>query len=127
MLKELPPRDVNLLTWLTSDKYRDKVLADQKNGKMSIQQKILKKTLPCIIPAGRFSYRRGSQLIEHSGFLPFDIDFQDNGHVTNFDDLKTQISHIKNVAYCGLSVRGNGFWGLIPIPKSTAEEHKLKI
>jgi len=29
--------------------------------------------------------------------------------------LKEQICKIRNVAYCGLSVSGNGFWGLIPI------------
>ena len=89
-------------------------------------QKLIKKSLPCITPGGRFRYRRGSELIEHSGFMPFDVDFQDNKHITNFTDLKEQISHIKNVAYCGLSVRGNGFWGLVPIQKSTPDEHKLR-
>jgi hypothetical protein len=64
--------------------------------------------------------------MQHSGFLQFDIDFQDNSHISNFKDLKIQISHIVCVAYCGISVRGKGFWGLVPIPKCSIDEHKLR-
>jgi VirE N-terminal domain/Primase C terminal 2 (PriCT-2) len=119
------PADVNLLSWLTSDKYRERV-----EQLRSIQdedlQKTIKKSLPAITPAGLFSYRDEKHLIEHSGFLAFDIDFADNEHISNFNELKEQISHVVCVAYCGLSVRGKGFWGLIPIPKSTPEEHKYR-
>jgi len=116
-------RDVSLLAWLRSDKYRAKV--EMIRGlKDEDDQKAIKKTLPCITPSGRFSYRNEKGLIEHSGYLAFDIDFQDNTHISNFDDLKDQVSHLKNVAYCGLSVRGKGFWGLVPIPISTPEEHR---
>ena len=44
----------------------------------------------------------------------------------NFNELREQISHIASVAYCGLSVRGKGFWGLVPIPKSTPDIHKQR-
>lgn len=43
-------------------------------------------------------------------------------HITNFPKLKQEISFIENVAYCGLSVSGNGFWGLVPI--THPEKHK---
>lgn len=119
------PQDVNLLDWLTSDKHRAKV-----ENLRSIQdenlQKVVKKTLPAITPSGVFSYRDEKHLIEPSGFLAFDIDFTDNQHISNFDKLKEQISHVVCVAYCGLSVRGKGFWGLFPIPKSTPAEHKYR-
>lgn len=119
------PQDVNLLSWLTSDKYRNQV-----ENLRSIQdedlQDTIKKSLPCITPSGRFTYRDEKHLIEHSGFIAFDVDLKDNKHITNFDELKTQLSHIKEVAYCGISVRGRGYWGLIPIPKSTPEEHKQR-
>ena len=119
------PADVNLLSWLTSDKYRNQV-----EQLRSIQdenlQKVIKKSLPAITPAGVFSYRDEKHIIKHSGFMAFDIDFADNQHISNFDKLKEQISHVVCVAYCGLSVRGKGFWGLVPIPKSTPAEHKYR-
>jgi len=119
------PADVNLLSWLTSDKYRNQV-----EQLRSIQdedlQKTIKKSLPAITPAGRFSYRDEKHIIEHSGFMAFDIDFADNKHISNFSELKEQIAHVICVAYCGISVRGKGFWGLVPIPKSTPEEHKFR-
>lgn len=119
------PADVNLLSWLTSEKYRNQV-----EQLRSIQdenlQKIIKKSLPAITPAGLFSYRDEKHLIEHSGFLAFDIDFADNKHISNFNELREQIAHVICVAYCGISVRGKGFWGLVPIPKSTPDEHKFR-
>lgn len=119
------PQDVNLLDWLTSGKYRYKVeqlRTIQDEG----LQKVIKKSLPAITPAGVFSYRDEKHIIEHSGFLAFDVDLADNKHISNFNELKVQISHVVCVAYCGLSVRGKGFWGLVPIPKSTPAEHKYR-
>ena len=72
------------------------------------------------------TYRAEKNLIDHSVFLVFDIDYSDNKHISNFSELREQVSHIKNVAYCGLSVSGKGFWGLVPIPKSTPEIHKQR-
>lgn len=119
------PKEVNLLTWLTSDKHREKVEQIRQIQDEGLQKDI-KKTLPAITPAGTFSYRKADGLLQHSGFIAFDVDLADNLHISNFDDLKNQISHIANVAYCGLSVRGKGYWGLVPIPASTPEEHKWR-
>ena len=119
------PKDINLLTWLNSDKHRGKVEEIRSIQDEGIQ-KAIKKTLPAITPCGLFSYRDEKHLIEHSGFLVFDIDFADNTHISNFDTLKEQISHVICVAYCGLSVRGKGFWGLVPITISTPEVHKYR-
>jgi hypothetical protein len=123
--KATTPADVSLLSWLTSDKHREKVEQIRSIQDEDLQ-KTIKKTLPAITPSGVFSRRDTDHFTEHSGFLTFDIDFQDNRHITNFDNLKEQISHIASVAYCGLSVRGRGFWGLVPIPKSTPEIHKKR-
>lgn len=120
--KTTTPKSVNLLGWLTSKKYYSKV-----NDIRSIQdenlQRVIKKSLPAITPSGVFRYRSMKHLIQHSGFIAIDIDFDDNKHIVNFSELKNQLSHIENVAYCGLSVRGKGLWALIPIPKSTPEIH----
>ena len=123
--KGTTPQDVNLLSWLTSDKYRAKV-EEIRSIQAEDLQKVIKKSLPAITPAGLFSYRDEEHLKKHSGFLAFDIDFADNQHISNFSELKEQISHVVCVAYCGISVRGKGFWGLVPIPKSTPEDHRYR-
>lgn len=108
------PQPVKLITWLTSSQHRDAVerirdISDKTKRDM------LKAKLPGITPSGLFTYRSADKLIKHSGFLQFDIDFKGNSHITNYPALKAQICKIPNVAYCGLSVSGTGFWGLVPI------------
>jgi len=108
------PQPVNLLLWLTSKKYAEKVNAIRNEKDKAIRDTI-KATLPAITPSGLFTYRAARCLVTHSGFIQFDIDFKGNSHITNYQGLKKEISKIVNVAYCGLSVSGTGFWGLIPI------------
>jgi hypothetical protein len=108
------PQPVNLLLWLTSKKYAEKVNAIRKEEDKAVRDTI-KATLPAITPSGIFSYRAARCLIAHSAFIQFDIDFKENSHISNYEDLKTEICKIVNIAYCGLSVSGTGFWGLIPI------------
>lgn len=114
--EEKHPRNVNLLTWLTSTKYQDKVEAirsiDDKKKRDAI-----KATLPAITPSGIFSYRSQSKLIQHSGLIQIDIDLtKKNLSIRNWDDLKFELIKIPNIAYLGASVSGRGYWGLIPIP-----------
>ena len=108
------PRPVNLLQWLTSPKY-----ASQVNAIRSIadkeQRDRMKATLPAITPSGLFTRRSKEGLIRHSGLIQFDIDLKGNESIRNYGNLKNEICKIPNVAYCGLSVSGKGFWGLIPI------------
>jgi hypothetical protein len=115
------PTDVNLLLWLTSKKYSLEVEKIRNTADKKIRDK-LKSKLPAITPSGLFSKRNSNSLIKHSGFIQIDIDFKDNIHIKNYSDLKKQISNIREVAYCGLSVSGNGYWGLIPISEPT--KHK---
>ncbi|MBW7840793.1 MAG: hypothetical protein H3C36_14405, partial [Chitinophagaceae bacterium] len=103
------PKDVNLLTWLYSDKYADKVLAIRELSDKKERDKI-KATLPAVTPGGTFSERRATGLINHSGLLQFDVD-----GVQDIKTTKQKICSLPNVAYCGLSVSGRGLWGLIPI------------
>jgi hypothetical protein len=119
------PKPVNLMTWLTSAKYKVQV-EKIRNSKDKLEKAILKKQLPAITPSGTFSHRAINGLILHSGLLAFDIDFKGNEHINNYFDLKTQLSNVKNIAYCGLSVSGNGFWGLIPIKWPDKHESHFK-
>jgi len=119
------PKSINLLSWLKSEKYRKKVerirlITDKA------ERDAIKATLPAITPSGIFSYRSAKNLVKHTGFIQFDIDLKGNESVGNFHELKEQISRIKNVAYCGLSVSGTGFWGLIPIAYPDKHDLHLK-
>lgn len=115
------PRTVNMLSWLKTSVYREQVEAIRAIGDKKERDK-LKAGLPAITPSGTFSRRASEALIQHSGLIQFDVDFQDNRHVKNYDGLKGQLCNISNVAYCGLSVSGMGYWGLVPIKHP--EQHK---
>ena len=115
------PRTVNLLQWLTSDKYKSKVEQIRLLNDKAERDKI-KATLPAITPSGIFTYRKEENLLKHSGFIQFDIDLKGNEAIENYAELKKQLCNIKNVSYCGLSVSGRGYWGLMPI--AYPEKHK---
>jgi len=119
------PKQVNLLSWLQSDKYKDKVDRIRAIEDKTIRDE-LKATLPAITASGVFSYRAKKNMLKHSGFIAIDIDFKGNETIGNFSELKTQICNIKNVAYCGLSVSGRGYWCLIPIAYPDKHEQHFK-
>ena len=108
------PRPVNLFTWLINRKYRDRVLAIRAEPDKH-QRDAIKATLPAITPSGEFTYRQVSDMIQHSKLIQFDIDQKDNALISNYAELKNQIAKLPFVAYCGLSVSGTGYWGLVPI------------
>jgi hypothetical protein len=121
-VKGTEPRPVNLLTWLTSDKYKQEVdiirQTEDKDARATLKQR-----LPAITPSGQFTKRNLDGLVNHSGLLCIDIDYQDNKHIGNYSELKKHLCNIKNFAYVGLSVSGNGFYCLMPI--SQPDKHKL--
>lgn len=105
------PRDINLLSWLQSDKYKDEVLRirtieDKK------ERNLQKLQLPAITPSGTFSRKENDALLQHSGLMQIDID-----GVEDPEDIKRKLSRVVNVAYAGLSVSGRGVWGLVPITR----------
>lgn len=119
------PSEVYLQDWLFSDEFKEEVqLIRSTEDKARRNQ--LKSFLPAVTPSGTFSRRATNCLLKHSGFTQFDIDAQDNLHITNFPDLKKQLAKLPEVIYCGLSVSGNGFWGLVRIacPKHHQEHFK---
>jgi hypothetical protein len=115
------PATLKLLTFLKSRKYKNQV--DEIRGLNDKSARDEKKALlPAITPSGTFSYRKASGLLNHTGLLQVDIDFKDNEHIKNYDSLKDQLKNISNIAYCGLSVSGQGYWLLIPI--AYPEKHR---
>lgn len=110
------PRPIKMITWLTNAKYQpvvDRIRAESDKSKRDAE----KATLPAITPSGDFEYRSASKLKPngHSRLIQFDIDLKDNPHIRNYTYLKSQIAKLPFVAYCGLSVSGTGYWGLVPI------------
>jgi hypothetical protein len=115
------PKTVNLLAWLNSTKYKDKVdlirsLDDKK------ERGLIKSTLPAITPSAILKNRKRDiplkeKLISHTGFIQIDIDLTGgNIEISNWNELKDEISKLPQIAYFGLSASGRGYWGLIPIP-----------
>lgn len=118
----IDPKSVNLLNWLTSDKY-----ADQIQTLRSLEDKVargrIKASLPAITVSGIFHpSRKEENLVKHSGLICIDIDLKGNEHIANFTALREQLFHIENVAYAGLSASGKGFFLVIPIAYS--KRHK---
>ena len=75
------------------------------------QQKELKLRLPAITPAGVFTRRRSDCIREYSGFMSIDIDGL-NGMT---EQTKRSLDGFPGLAYCGISVRGNGLFLLLKI------------
>ena len=116
-------KKVNLLDWLKSDKYLNQQNA-VRNAIDDAEQDRLKSMVPCITPCGVFSgSKTKSNLVKHTGLIAIDIDFKDNEHLKNFSSLKNEFSKMSNVAYCGYSIRGKGYWLLIPI--AYPEKHEM--
>ncbi len=121
------PVTITIGQWLKSTKYKKQVEQIRAENDKKKRDK-LKATLPAITPSGQFSYREEKYLINHSGLIQFDIDFKENQHIRNYLQLKEQLCKVQNIAYCGLSVSGNGFWGLIPIAYPTKhKEHFMAL
>lgn len=108
------PKKIKLLTWLTSAKYAKEVAKIRATEDKATRDK-LKAKLPAATISGIFSKRCKTGLFQHSGLIAIDIDGKDNEHIGNFDDLKAELCKVKNVAYCGLSVSGRGYFVIIPI------------
>ena len=113
---------VNLLEWLTTDLFKDKILY-LRSLKTKEERDKCKSKLPVITPSGLFKNRIAEiELVKHSGLLAFDVDWKENLHITNYSDLKKQLSNIPNIAYCGLSASATGYWGLVKIAQ--IDKHK---
>ena len=117
--KDTESRSIPLRGWLTSPDYMDeqmKIRAIENKD----ERKRLKAMMPAITPSALLNHRKGEttdeqKLISYSGFMQIDIDFKDNTHLPNWSELMKRLSKVKNIAYLGESVSGQGYWGLIPV------------
>jgi hypothetical protein len=122
----LTARPCRLADLLLEPTFKDKVLAIRAE-KDPARQKEMKKQLPCFTASGLFGNPvNAKNLQEHSGFICIDLDAHDNEGVEDFTSLKDRIHEIPYVQYCGLSVRGNGFFCLIPIKDPSKHRRYFK-
>lgn len=78
----------------------------------------IKRGLPCIIPQGVCPTAKNDGFTSYTDILCLDIDGDES---LDLDALKAFFSQLKFVAYCGLSLGGQGLFVLIPI--ATHERH----
>lgn len=108
-----PKKEVNLWDYLHDDSFRDKVETIRKTTDLE-KRKQLKAALPAICPSVLLKgERKIANVVSQTGLLQFDIDGKENPSIHDFGELRNQISRLREVAYCALSVSGQGVWGLV--------------
>ena len=110
---------IDLNGFLDNDIYKQDVTEIRLKNNPTIVKR-MKLALPCVTVSGVFRKRCSTGLLKHSGLLGIDIDANDNPHISSFDELRSRLTQIKNVAYCGRSVY-SGYFAIIPI--SHPEKH----
>ena len=80
------------------------------------RQSEMKKKLPGATFSGVFSPKRGADhLTQHSGYICIDIDAQDNPQFDHPSQMLALLKTRPEVAYAALSIRGKGYYALIPL------------
>lgn len=75
-----------------------------------------KRRLPQAAISGVFAPTRAVKNIkQYSGLISIDVDSKENPDITNWEELKTQLAVLPQIAYCSLSVSGKGIFAIIPL------------
>ena len=75
-----------------------------------------KRQLPQATISGVFTPTRAiKNMKQHSGLISVDVDAKENPAITDWEDLKKQLAILPQIAYCSLSVSGNGVFAIIPL------------
>ncbi len=102
----------NLLDYLNDESFKDQVLEIRSKATKD-ERDLLKAYLPGITPSAICSPTRSAKnVIAHTGLICFDLD---KLPPEKMNEIFKTITNMPFVAYCGLSVSGTGYWGIIPI------------
>lgn len=107
----IPYRVVNLLKFLTTDKYRTEVERCRDSSSAN-EKKRIKAELPCITVSGTFERRTETEIIEHSHYICLDIDGKEQTEQQiDWDAKKRLVGEMFDCIYfIGLSIGGNGIF-----------------
>lgn len=84
-----------------------------------------KRKLPQATIGGVFQPTRSIQNIQYrSGLICVDMDAKENPAISDWNAVKEQLAVIPQIAYCSLSVSGNGLFAVIPL--RYPEKHLLQ-
>ena len=108
------PKPINLFEWLNDDQLKEEVIK-LRAIQDEEEQKKMKKNFPAVTVSGLFHERNKKGLIKHSGLIAVDIDYKDNTHLKNYDQLQNELKKIPYIAYCAESIRGTGCYVIIPL------------
>ena len=114
-------RRVDLKSHLLSTEWKNDVIAIRREPDKRKRDK-MKMILPAITPSGIFKRHNSSGIVKYSGFICMDIDAKDNPSINNWEALKSTISNLPGLWYCGLSASGNGLFALFRV--KYPERHK---
>ncbi|MAL18656.1 MAG: hypothetical protein CL670_00665 [Balneola sp.] len=65
-------------------------------------------------------------IVSKTGWLMFDIDDDHNPSISDWPDVREFVAQIPHVAFSGLSVSGNGVWGLIHIAQPDKQKEHFE-
>lgn len=119
--KSTQSQTMSLYDWL-NDTSNVKLVDYIRSQESKEERSIMKAKLPATTPSGVFTVRKASGLVAHSGLICIDIDSGDNPDIADFEELRSDLGKIVNIAYSALSVSGKGVYCLIPI--KYPEKHK---
>jgi len=104
--------DINLLMYLNDTSYKEQVL-NIRSKATKAERDLLKGYLPGITPSAICRpTRSANNIVAHTGLVCFDLDKLPS---EKMNDIFNIVTNMPYVAYCGLSVSGTGYWGIIPI------------
>ncbi|KAA6324278.1 hypothetical protein EZS27_026378 [termite gut metagenome] len=112
---DVEPKAINLKQFITSMEYK-KVVEYIRAGSSEEETKTRKNkaNLPCVCISGRFNtHRSTTDLKEPTGLICIDIDLEKNEVI--MPKVPTILKSISNVAFYAKSVRGIGYYAIIPI------------
>lgn len=94
----------------------------EKAAKATDEYKNTKKMLPCATLSGKFKTRKGTNLIQHTGYICLDIDRGDNTNISDWDNVKFALTHRPEVALLMKSCSGLGYFALVKL--AHPDQHK---
>lgn len=92
-----------------------KSYGSEKAAKATEEYKNTKKMLPCATLSGKFKYRKGSELLQHTGYICLDIDRGDNTNISDWQNVKFALTHRPEVALLMKSCSGLGYFALVKL------------